>query len=82
MSDLDSVPSTEMSEAIHDITFSMIESLGRDAGYYFIKEIGHRTGDDYYTMVKDNMGINLNLMQLEWDISRMERKLADRYKPW
>jgi hypothetical protein len=62
MSDLDSVSSTEVGEAIHDIMFSMIESLGRDAGYYFIKEIGHRIGDDYYTTIRDNMGVNLNLM--------------------
>ena len=78
MSDLDSVSSTEMGEAIHDITFSMIKSLGRDAGYYFIKEIGHRIGDDYYTTIRDNMGVNLNLMQLDWDV---ERRLASRYKP-
>ena len=81
MSDLDSVSSTEVGEAIHDIIFSMIESLGRDAGFYFIKEIGHRIGDDYYTTIKDNMGVNLSLMQLEWDVSRMERRLADRHKP-
>jgi len=36
MSDLDSIPSTEMGKAIHDIIFSMIESLGRDAGFYFL----------------------------------------------
>jgi len=81
MSDLDSVSSTEMGEAIHDIMFSMIKSLGRDTGYYFIKEIGHRIGDDYYATIKENMGINLSLMQLEWDVSRMERRLASRYKP-
>jgi len=81
MSDLDSIPSTEMGKAIHDIIFSMIESLGRDAGYYFIKEIGHRIGDDYYTTIRGDIGVNLNLMQLEWDVSRMERRLADRHKP-
>jgi len=43
----------------------MIELLGRDAGFYFIKEIGHRIGDDYYTAIRDNMGVNLNFMQLE-----------------
>ena len=81
MSDLDSVSSTEVGKAIHDIIFSMVESLGKDAGFYFIKEIGHRIGDDYYTTIRDDMGVNLNFMQLEWDVSRMERRLADRYKP-
>jgi hypothetical protein len=59
----------------------MIESLGKDAGYYFIKEIGHRIGDDYYTTSRDDLDVNLNHMQLEWDVSRMERRLSDRYKP-
>jgi len=81
MSDLDSVPSTEVGKAIHDIIFSMVESLGKDAGFYFIKEIGHRIGDDYYSTMRDDMGVNLGFMQLEWDVSRMERRLADRYKP-
>ena len=80
-SDLDSVPSSEVGEVIHDIIFSMIESLGENAGFYFKKEIGHRIGDDCYTTIKDDMGVNLNLMQLEWDVSRMERGLSDRYKP-
>ncbi|GAF79319.1 unnamed protein product [marine sediment metagenome] len=79
MSDLDSVPSNEMGKAIHDIIFSMVESLGSNAGYYFIKEIGHRIGDDYYTTIRDDLGVNLSHMQLEWDVSRMERRLADRY---
>ena len=63
------------------LVFSVIELLGRDAGFYFIKEIGHRIGDDYYTAIRYNMDVNLNFMQLEWDVSRMERKLADCYKP-
>ena len=49
----------------HESELIMIESLGRDAGFYFIKEIAHRIGDDYYTTIRDNMGINLSLMQLE-----------------
>jgi len=81
MSDLDAVPSTEVGKAIHDIIFSMIESLGKDAGFYFIKEIGHRIGDEYNKTIRDDMDVNLSLMQLEWDVSRMERKIADRYTP-
>jgi hypothetical protein len=81
MSDLDSVSSMEMGKAIHDIIFSMIELLGRDAGFYFIKEVCHRVGEDCYTTIRDDMGVNMNLMQMEWDVTRMERRLTDRYKP-
>ncbi len=80
MSDMNSVPPTEIGKAIHEIIYSMNESLGRDAGFYFIKEIGNRIGDDCYTTIRDDMDVNLNLMQMEWDVSRMERRLTDRYK--
>ena len=80
MSDMNNVPSTEVGKAIHEIIFSMTASLGRDAGFYFIKEIGHRIGEDCNTTIKDDMGVNLDLMQKEWDVSRMERRLTDRYK--
>jgi len=80
MSDVNSVPPAEIGKAIHEIIYSMNESLGRDAGFYFIKEIGNRIGDDCYTTIRDDMGVNLNLMQMERDVSRMERRLTDRYK--
>ncbi len=80
MSDMNNVPSTEIGKAIHEIIFSMTASLGRDAGFYFIKEIGHRIGEDCNTTINDDMGVNLNLMQIECDVSRMERRLTDRYK--
>ena len=80
MSDMNNVPPTEVGKAIHEIIFSMTASIGRDAGFYFIKEIGHRIGEDCYTTIKDDMGVNLNLMQIECNVSRMERRLTDRYK--
>jgi len=80
MSDVNSVPPVEVGKAIHEIIYSINESLGRDAGFYFIKEIGNRIGDDCYTTIRDDMGVNLNLMQREWDVTRMERRLTDIHK--
>lgn len=80
MSSVNSVPPTEIGKAIYEIIYSMNESLGRGAGFYFIKEIGNRIGDDCYATIRDYMGVNLNLMQREWDASRMEKRLTDRYK--
>jgi len=37
MSDLNSTSPTEVGKAIHEIIYSMTESLGQDAGFYFIK---------------------------------------------
>ena len=77
MSDLNNVSPTEVGKAIHEIIFSINESLGRDAGFYFIKEIGHRIGDECCAIIRYDMDVNLNIMQSEWDVSRMERKRVD-----
>ena len=37
MSDIDTVGSNEMGKALHAIIRTMNESLGKDAGYFFIK---------------------------------------------
>ena len=58
----------------------IVYKQGVYAGFYFIKEIGHRIGDDCYTTIEDDMGINLNLMQMEWDVSRMQQRSADHHK--
>lgn len=73
MSDVNSIPPAEMGNAIHAIVSLMNESLGRDAGFYFIKEVARNIGEDYHTTIMDNMG--LNLMQMEWEVTRMEKKV-------
>lgn len=74
MSDVNSVPSTEVGKAIHAIIVTMNEMLGRDAGHFFIKEISRSIGDRYYSTIEE-MGVDLSLMQLEHEVSQMEKKL-------
>ena len=74
MSDIDSVPSTEIGKAIHDIIVTMNESLGKDAGHFFIKEISRNIGDDYHSTIKD-MGVDLGLMQLEHEVNELEKRV-------
>ena len=74
MSDIDSVPSTEIGKAIHDIIVTMNESLGKDAGHFFIKEISRNIGNDYHSTIKD-MGVDLGLMQLEHEVNELEKRV-------
>ena len=79
MSDIDSVPSTEIGKAIHDIIVTMNESLGKDAGHFFVKEISRNIGDDYHSTIKD-MGVDLGLMQLEHEVNELEKRVLGTRK--
>jgi hypothetical protein len=74
MSDVDSVSPSDIGRAIQEIITTMDESLGKDAGYFFIKEISRNINDDYHPIIKD-MGIDLSLMQLEREIKEMEKRI-------
>jgi hypothetical protein len=79
MSDINKVPPTELGKALHSIIDSMNRSLGENAGHFFIKEIRNTLSDDYLKLMND-MGVDLGLMQLESEITRLEREIAGRKK--
>jgi hypothetical protein len=79
MSDINTVPPNELGKALHSIIDSMNRSLGENAGHFFIKEIRNKLSDEYLTVMRD-MGVDLGLMQLESEINRLEREIAERKK--
>lgn len=74
MSDIDSIESNVLGRALHDIIKDMNTSLGEDAGHFFIKELRRNIGDNFSTIIED-MGVDLGLMQLEFEVSQMTKKL-------
>lgn len=79
MTDVDSVPPTEVGKAVHAIIATMNESLGKDVGHFFIREISSSIGDDYHSTIKD-MGVDLSLMQLEHEVSELEKRIMNTRK--
>lgn len=79
MSDINTVPSSELGQALYAIIDMTNRRLGSNAGHFFIKEIRNKLSDDYLSVMKD-MGVDLGLMQLESEISRLENDLAERKK--
>jgi len=71
---INNVDSVMLGRAIQDIVTTMTRSLGVSAGFYFIKELQRRLGDDYNNLLED-MGVDLSIMQLEFEVtSRMKNK--------
>lgn len=77
MSDINTVSPTELGKALHAIIDSVNRSLGENAGHFFIKEIRNTLSDEYLTVIK-NMGLDLGIMQLESEITRLGRDLVER----
>jgi hypothetical protein len=77
MSDINTVSPNELGKALHSIISSMNQSLGENAGHFFIKEIRNKLSDEYITEMR-GMGIDLGLMQLESEINRLEREITKR----
>jgi hypothetical protein len=74
MSDIDNVSSEIIGKALYDIIKLMNNNLGKNAGHFLIKELKNSLDDDYYSTIM-NMGLDLSLMQLEFEISKMTKKL-------
>lgn len=79
MSDINTVPSTELGAALHTIIDSMNRSLGENAGHFFIKEIRNTLSDDHLKLMRE-MGVDLGIMQLESEITRLEHEITERKK--
>lgn len=76
MSDINKIESNEMGKALYAIIKTMNKSLGKNAGHFFIKELRSGMDEDYHTMISD-MGIDLSLLQLEFEVEELEKKLKD-----
>jgi hypothetical protein len=74
MSDVNKVRIKEIGPAVKDIITHLNSSMGDEAGHFFLKELAHKLDDESVNSLK-NMGVDLDLMQLEKQVSKMERDL-------
>ena len=75
--DINKVEPNDIGDALQNILTTMYHSLGRDAGYFFIKEIQEALGEGYTSSMK-NLGVDLNLLQLESEIEELEKTIMHK----
>ena len=75
VTELDAVAPSEIGKALSALIRNMDRSLGKDAGHFFIKEIQNRLSSEYYAAIRDEMGVDLSLMQLEHEVLRWEESV-------
>ena len=74
MSDINGVKLIEVGKALSDIIKTMNLRLGNEAGHFFIKELKNSIADEYSTTIEE-IGLDLGLMQLEFEVNKMAKEL-------
>lgn len=74
MTEVNNVNVHEMGTAVKDIITHLNLFLGDEAGHFFLKELAHKLNDDSIISLK-NMGVDLDLMHLEKQVSKMEKDI-------
>ena len=74
MAGINNIKSNDLGKALYDIIKNMNISMGDDAGHFFIKELRNNIGDDF-SLVMEDMGVDLGLMQLEVEVNQMTKKI-------
>lgn len=75
-SDLNNVEPKEIGRAAKEFLEKITKSMGKNAGYYFIKEIKDDLPYDYEKTIKE-LGIDLDLLQLEF-ITEIKRSFKSQ----
>ncbi len=74
MIEVNKVNKHEMGVAVKDIITHLNLSLGDEAGHFFLKELSHKLDDESIVNLK-NMGVDLDFMHLEKQVSKMEKEI-------
>jgi hypothetical protein len=74
MSDINSIKVNDVGNALHDIIKTINTNLGKDAGYFFIKELKNNIEENYHSSLEE-MGLDFGVLQLEFEVNEMTKKL-------
>jgi len=75
-SDLGFINEEEIKTFTVDLINDLINSMGRSAGFFFIKEIKQELPADYEKQLK-NLGVDFGIMQLEFILEKSSKYLGD-----
>lgn len=76
---MEKIDANNICNSMHDYITYMHESLGKEAGPFFYKEISHKISEDCNSTIKLN-GIDLGLMQLEYEVQQLEKRIFKSIK--
>jgi hypothetical protein len=74
---LNSVPPKQVGIALKELMTIIMNSIGKTAGYFFIRETRERIGIDYDKMLLKTMDVDLTIMQSTYIVEKKSLKFLD-----
>jgi hypothetical protein len=68
--ELNSINQKQVGNALKELVKTIMKSLGKTAGYFFIKETREKIGIDYDAILMKSMGVDLTMMQSSYIIEK------------
>jgi hypothetical protein len=77
---LNALPPKEVGNALKELVIRIMNSLGKTAGYFFIRETREKIGIDYDRILLKTMEVDLTLMQSTYIVEKKTINLLDIQK--
>ena len=74
---LNTIDPKEIGQALKDLVKSVMKSLGKTAGYFFLREIREKIGVDYEDVLVKSMDVDLTLLQSTYIVEKKTLNLLE-----
>ncbi len=72
-SSINQIDSEDLGKAMQEIVGMLVTAMGKNAGFFFVKEIKNKIGPNYGIALR-NMGVNLDFMQFSFEVNKKQTK--------
>jgi len=75
-SSINQIDPEELGKAIQEIVGMIVVAMGKNAGFFFIKEVKHKISPNYEMAIR-NMGVDFNFMQFSFEVDKKQTKILN-----
>ena len=72
-SSINTVEPEEIGKAIQEIVGIIVTAMGKNAGFFFIKEVKNKIGPNYGLIIRD-MGVDFDFMQFSFEVDKKQTR--------
>jgi len=72
-SSINQIDSEDLGKAMQEIVGMVVTAMGKNAGFFFVKEIKNKIGPNYGIALR-NMGVDLDFMQFSFEVDKKQTR--------
>ena len=72
-SSINEIDSEDLGKAMQEIVGMVVTAMGKDAGFFFVKEIKNKIRPNYGIALR-NMGVDLDFMQFSFEVDKKQTR--------